>query len=77
MEEYSDWVLQSRPSNDGFRRRQEKDITMKIVLNKNNGVRRNAEVSLNLKRISNFLYLYPNILDEIHSSAEMKHKLVK
>ncbi len=50
VEEYSDWVLQSCPADDGFRGRQEQDITMKIVLNQHNAVRRNAKVSFNLRR---------------------------
>ncbi len=58
MKEDPDRVLQSRPTDDWFSCSQEKNISMKIVLNQNDRVRRNAEESLNLRinnRVNDFM----------------------
>ena len=51
MEENPDRVLQSSPTDDGLGRCQEKNVSVKIVLNKNDRIRRNPEKSLNLKNV--------------------------
>ena len=50
MKENPDRVLQSSPTDDGLGRGQEKNVSVKIVLNKNDRIRRNPEKSLNLKK---------------------------